>query len=163
MPERRQIWTYSVALISVALALAPSVSHLLALPNKIGMEEAQYFTAQAIYRGWALLGIVVAAALLSTLVLTVLLRRRRWPMRWALLAFLCVLGTQVLFWLWTFPANQATDDWTRVPADWQLLRSQWEYSHAAGALLTLAAMAALIASVLSWGAGNARARPAGPP
>jgi hypothetical protein len=155
IPATRQRIAYFCALISVALGLGPSLAHLLELPNKIGLSADAYFTVQAIYRGWAMLAIVVVAALVSTLILAILLRRRRRPMAWALAAFACLVGTQVLFWIFTYPANQATDNWTVVPADWQLLRSQWEYSHAAAAVLNLAAMVALVSSLLSWSGNRA--------
>jgi hypothetical protein len=152
--EHRQKWAYFIALISVSLTLGPSLAHLLELPNKIGLNVEHYFIVQGIYRGWALLGIVVFASVVSTLTLAVLLRKQRVPMLWAALAFVCIVGAQILFWTYTFPANQATNNWTEVPPNWETLRSQWEYSHAAAALLNLLAMAALVVSVLSWGAGN---------
>lgn len=147
-------WLYLVAFVFVALALGPALAHLFALPNKIGLDEAQYFTVQQIYAGWALLGVVVFGALLSTLVLAVVLRRDRGPALWALIAFLCIAGTQLIFWSFTFPANQATANWTEIPANWQALRAQWEYSHAASAALNLAAMIALALSVLAWRTGG---------
>jgi hypothetical protein len=130
-----------------ALALGPALAHLLELPNKIGLAEAEYFTVQQIYRSWALLGIVVFGALISTLILTVLSRRQQRGFRLALTAFLCIVGTQVIFWTFTFPANQATINWTVVPENWEILRTRWEYSHAASAVLNLAAMVSLILSV----------------
>lgn len=147
-------WLYLVAFVFVALALGPALAHLFALPNKIGLDEAQYLTVQQIYAGWALLGVVVFGALLSTLVLAVVLRRDRGPALWALIAFLCIAGTQLIFWSFTFPANQATANWTEIPANWQALRAQWEYSHAASAALNLAAMIALALSVLAWRTGG---------
>src|SRR5205823_8876928 len=36
--------------------------------------------------------------------------------------------------------NRATRNWTAVPADWLGLRLLWEFSHAAGAVLDLAAL-----------------------
>lgn len=148
---RTQKWAYFAAIVAVALSLGPSLAHLFALPNKIGLDQERYFVVQGIYRGWDLLGVVVVAALLSTFVLTVLLRGRRVPMRWAALAFACVVGAQVLFWTYTFPANQATANWTVVPQDWEALRARWEYSHAGGAALNLMAMIALVLSALWWG------------
>jgi uncharacterized membrane protein len=130
-----------------ALALGPALAHLLELPNKIGLAEAEYFTVQQIYRSWALLGIVVFGALISTLILTILSRRQQRGFRLALTAFLCIVGTQVIFWTFTFPANQATINWTVVPENWEILRTRWEYSHAASAVLNLAAMVSLILSV----------------
>ena len=66
----------------------------------------------------------------------------------AVIALLCLAGTQAVFWTLTFPANQLTANWTVLPDNWAALRSQWEYSHAASALLNLAALIALIFSVL---------------
>lgn len=138
-----------LALLFTALALAPAIAHTLELPNKIGLDRDAYFTVQQIYRGWALLGVVVAGALLSTLALTVLVRRDRRAFGWALLATLCVAGTQVVFWTATAPTNAATRNWTHVPANWEALRLQWEYSHATSAVLNLLALICVIASVLA--------------
>lgn len=141
---------YLITLICAALALGPALAHLFALPNKIGMTETDYFVAQQVYRGWSLLGIVVLAVLLSTLALAWKLRRGGAARSWALIAFLCITGTQAIFWTWTYPANRATENWTKVPAEWERLRSEWEYSHAASAGLNLIAVAALVASLLVW-------------
>ncbi|MGZ8154715.1 MAG: DUF1772 domain-containing protein [Burkholderiales bacterium] len=132
------------SLLFAALALAPALAHLLELPNKIGLARDEYLIVQQIYRGWALLGFVVFGALLSTLALALLARRRPREFRTALLAFLCLGGTQVVFWTFTYPTNQATLNWTVLPENWMVLRSQWEYSHAASAILNLIALIALI-------------------
>jgi hypothetical protein len=52
-----------------------------------------------------------------------------------------------VFWTFTFPANQQTDNWTVLPENWTTLRMHWEYSHAAGAVLNLIAFIALAFSV----------------
>lgn len=136
------------SLLFAALALAPALAHLLELPNKIGLSRNDYLTVQQIYRGWALLGFVVYGALLSTLVLSVMVRKRPSEFRFTLMAFLCIAGTQVVFWTFTFPANQLTSNWTVLPENWLALRTQWEYSHAASAVLNLIALIALIFSVV---------------
>lgn len=148
--EKHKTWIFFAALMFVALALGPSLAHLLELPNKILMPEAQYFVVQNIYRGWAWLGIVVFGSLLSTLALTVVLRREKLPRNLAFFAFLCIVGTQVIFWNWTYPANVATSNWTVVPEDWQRFRAQWEFSHAAGALLNLTAIGCLFLAAVKW-------------
>jgi hypothetical protein len=137
-----------LSLLFTALAMAPAMAHLLELPNKIGLPRDEYLTVQQIYRGWALLGIVVFGALLSTLILTVLLRQQRRPFALSFISFLCIVGTQVVFWTFTYPANQQTQNWTMLPENWPALRHQWEYSHAAGAGLNFAAFIALVLSTL---------------
>lgn len=142
-----------LAVVLTALALIPGGAHLLAMPNKLGLDETAYFTVQGIYRGWALLGIVLVAALAADLALAVGSRRQRTPFRLALAGALCLAATLVVFFLWTFPANQATANWTAVPDDWAALRLQWEYSHAANALLTFIALCLVTLSVLRWRPG----------
>jgi len=139
---------YFIALFFVALALGPALAHLLELPNKINLEREEYLVVQQIYRGWALLGFVVAGALLSTLVLAVNVRHERKAFVFALIGFICIVGTQVVFWTYTFPANQVTNNWTVLPENWRELRRQWEYSHATSAGLNLVALVVVILSLL---------------
>jgi hypothetical protein len=141
---------YFLALLFAALALVPAGAHLAELPNKITLDAEAYRTVQQIYRGWALFGIVVIPAVLSALALTITLRHHRAAFAPALLAFLCITGTQVIFWSLTFPVNVATVNWTELPANWAELRLRWEYSHAAAACLNLTAVIALIVSVLRY-------------
>jgi hypothetical protein len=131
------------SLFFVALAWGPSAAHLLELPAKIDVGRQDYLTIQQIYRGWALLGIVVFAELIAIGGFAWTSRHATWsPSAWV--ALLCVVVAQILFWTLTFPANQATDNWTRLPANWQGLRAQWEYSHAAAAGLNLLALISLL-------------------
>lgn len=122
-------WAYLATFLFTALALGPSLAHLFELLNKISLGREQYFTVQGIYTGWALLGIVVFGELISLLILTFLLRHGRWSLYWAVLALLCVIGAQAIFWVWTYPANVATNNWTEIPDNWEALRVTWEYSH----------------------------------
>lgn len=138
-----------LSLMFVACCLGPSLAHLLELPNKMGLPRDEYLIVQQIYRGWAWLGIVVAGALLSTGGYVVMARGRRAVFVPALVAFLCVVGAQVVFWTFTFPANQETQNWTALPEHWAALRRQWEYSHAAGAVLNLVATMALIVALMN--------------
>jgi hypothetical protein len=145
----------------VALALVPLMAHLLELPHKIHLSREDYFTVQQIYRGWSLLGLVTFAALVSTLLLAILSRRNPPALGWSLASFFAVAATQVVFWTFTFPTNQATDNWTKRPDDWQALRTQWEYSHAASAGLNLLALVTVILAVLAPGSRDGAAPPRG--
>jgi len=138
-----------LALALTALALVPSGAHLFALPNKINLAAEQYFIAQSIYRGWSLFGIVLFGALIANLALAVFLRGLGAPFVLALFAFLCIGLTLVIFFIWTYPANQATSNWTMIPDHWEQLRREWEYSHAANAVVTFAAFCAVTLSVLT--------------
>ena len=137
-----------IAIVLTALALVPSGAHLLALPNKIHLSESNYFITQNIYRGWALLGIVLIAALLANATLALLMREQRIPFVFTLITAVCLLTTLAIFFAFTFPANQATNNWTEVPANWEELRWQWEVSHAVNAVITFVAFCSLTTSVL---------------
>lgn len=129
-----------VAVLLTGLYLVPVGAHLFELPHKIALPRQDYFIVQGIYRGWALFGAVLIAAVMVNLVLAALLWRRGLPC-WPSLAAGLLLGlTLAVFFGWTYPANQATANWTVVPAEWQALRTRWEYSHAASAILSFAAL-----------------------
>lgn len=138
------------AIVFVALYLVPSGAHLIELPNKMQLGPADYMTVQQIYRGWALAGLVLLGALVSTLSLAVLSRSQRMPFRFASAGFLLMLAATVIFFIWVFPANQATENWTRVPDDLEALRAQWEYGHAVAAMATLMAFLATVIASLTW-------------
>jgi uncharacterized membrane protein HdeD (DUF308 family) len=118
----------------------PTGAHLFELPRKIGLSEQQYLAVQQIYRGWALFGVVLIAAIVANLAAAVALRRRPERFWSSLLAGLLLALTLLVFFVWTYPANEATANWTAMPADWQALRRQREFSHAVNAVLTFAAL-----------------------
>jgi hypothetical protein len=56
--------------------------------------------------------------------------------------------------VFTQPVNRATRNWTVLPPEnWQQLRRQWEYSHAASAVLNLIALFALLYAAAGREAG----------
>jgi hypothetical protein len=141
--------TQFLAIVLTALALVPAGAHLFELPNKIGLAQEPYFIVQSIYRGWALFGIVLFGALAANLWLTIVLRRQGAPFWLALAGFLLVALTLAVFFTWTYPANQATANWTVAPESWQTLRTQWEYAHATNAVLTFMALCSVTLAALT--------------
>lgn len=139
-----------LAIVLSALALIPAGAHLAALPNKIDLPQSEYFTVQGIYHGWAVLGLLWPGALVVNVLLAICVRSQSGPFRAALLAALCFVLMLVIFVLWTLPANQATQNWTTVPANWDQLRRQWEYSHAVNTALVFAALCLATLSALWW-------------
>ena len=146
----RQI-SFFVAMLATAIALGGALAHALELPNKIGLPVNEYFTVQQIYRGWDKLGFLLAVELAAMIATAILYRHEPavwWPV---IVAIASLVVAQAIFWTFTFPANVATSNWTKIPENWEQLRRNWEYSHAAGAFFQLLAMAALI-----WGALSRR-------
>lgn len=133
----------------VALVNVPSGAHLFELLNKLRLTSIDYLVVQQIYRGWAWVGLLVLAALLSTLWLAIRVRKRPRAFLWALVAFFCLLGAQAIFWTVTFPVNQETSNWTVLSENWMSLRRRWEYSHALAAGLHLLALVSVLAAALT--------------
>jgi hypothetical protein len=132
-----------LTLALTAVILVPSGAHLFEMPRKIGLDHEAYFTVQAIYAGWAWFAIPIFAAIVLNGALFVV-ERRRSPAsaRAALISSLLIIASLGVFFVWVFPANQATVNWTQMPDNWQELRRQWEYGHAANALIVFAALLA---------------------
>jgi hypothetical protein len=137
-----------LAVIFTALALVPAGAHLAALPGKIGLARDEYFAVQGIYIGWAWFGIVQAGAILSAAALAFLARGSGMPFTLSLVGSVLLIATMVLFFIFVFPANQATSNWTQMPENWEQLRTRWEYTHALNAILTFLALVALTLAVI---------------
>ncbi len=139
---------FFIALLASALALGAALAHALELPNKIGMSREDYFATQKAYNGWSQLAYLLLVQFLSLVALAILSWYRpevRWPV---VIAILGLVAAQVVFWIYTYPANVATQNWTTIPDNWETLRSQWEYSHLAGAFCQLVGMSALMVAAL---------------
>ena len=137
------------SLLFVGLALGPGLAHILQMPHKMDLSGEDYLRVQQLYAGWAWLGIIVMGALVSTFILTVLVRARLRQFALACIALGSVFVTQVIFWTFTFPVNQQTHDWTTLPVNWMALRERWEYSHVTAAVFDLIAFIAIVLAVLA--------------
>jgi len=137
-----------VAMVFTALTLVPLGAHFASLPNKIDLTLTDYFIAQTIYRGWALFGIILVAAVLANLVLAVVQRAQTGPFLLVVICLACQLIMLVVFFAFNYPANQATNNWTVIPANWQQLRWQWEIAHATNAVIAFTAFCSLTWSLL---------------
>jgi hypothetical protein len=137
-----------LALVFVAVCLAPAGAHLAEMPNKLALSAADYMVVQQIYRGWALFGIPIFTALALSLAYAIAVWRHPPARRLALLAFLALAATQAVFWTWTYPMNVLTQNWTVTPADLDAARRQWEYSHAVNAVITFAALVLVTLAVV---------------
>ena len=125
---------FFASLFFTSLVLAVGLAHLLSLPNKIVLSNEEYIVAQRAYDNWSLVSIIILCAIVSTLLQAIRLRGRRDVFVPALIALICLVIAQVIFWLFTFPANQQTHNWTILPVNWIDIRNKWEYSHAAAAI-----------------------------
>lgn len=137
-----------ISVLFTAVGMAGGLAHLFELPNKILLPAADYLTVQEIYRGWALLGVADVGALVSVLVLAVLVRRNRKMLGLTLTAALCIGLGLVVYFIFTYPVNQQTLNWSMLPDNWLVLRRQWEFSHGVNAVLFFVGFVALVLSLL---------------
>jgi hypothetical protein len=115
-------------------------------------EGALWLTvSQTLYGAFGTIGASFeVGAVATTVVLAILVRRRRPAFGWTLLGALCVVAAHAAFWIWLAPVNATIAALTleTLPADWMELRNQWEYTHAARAVLQIIALGALVFSIL---------------
>lgn len=139
---------FFVALVATGLAMGAALAHTLELPNKIGLPRDSYFTVQQMYAGWDRLAFLLAIEFAG--IIGVIAIHRHWRRVWmpALASLGGLVAAQILFWLYTFPANRATANWTIQPENWEELRREWEYSHLGGAAFQVFAFVMLVVAVL---------------
>jgi hypothetical protein len=137
-----------LAIILTALSLVPAGAHIFVLPNKIGLAQEHYFIAQSLYRGWALFGIILISALAANVALSIVLHGQGTSFYLAVAAALCMGATLAIFFIWIYPVNQVTNNWTVVPDNWTRLRLQWEASHATNAAITFLALCCVTLAAL---------------
>ena len=129
----------TIALAMTAVILIPVGAHLFELYGKIGLPEQAYFNVQPIYAGWSLFAVPIFAAIALNAALAWRLRADRAASVMAGASAVLIALTLAIFFIWVFPGNQATQNWTAVPADWQSLRRSWEWGHATNAVITFVA------------------------
>ena len=144
-------WRWLTIMLT-ALSLVPALAHLLEMPAKMTYDGTLWLRLQqSLYGAFGTFGgAFEVGAVITTIVLVILVRDRRPAFGWTLLGAVCVVAAHVAFWIWLAPVNAtiaATAPGT-LPADWMGLRSQWEYTHAARAVLQIIALGALVFSVV---------------
>jgi hypothetical protein len=136
-----------VGIALLAIALVPSGAHLSELSHKLRLTPENYMTVQGIYGGWALFGFAIAGAFATVSLHTYLVRRNNAAFTWSVASLACIASGQLVFWLFTYPVNVETVNWTVMPADFEAARDQWEYSHAVGSAFSFLAIIALMRSI----------------
>jgi hypothetical protein len=141
-----------LTLMLAALSMGMAFGHLLEMPAKLAYQGTVWLMLQqTLYGNFRVLGLgLETGALVCALVLAVAVRRRRPAFGWTLFGAVCLACAHAAWWAGAAPVNTALTQYTAqtLPADWALLRAQWEYSHSMRAVLQIAAFAALVVSVL---------------
>lgn len=141
-----------LTLMLTALSLSAAFAHLLEMPAKLGYDGPLWLhLLQTLYPTYGKVsGVCEIAAVLAAWVLVFVLRPRPRAMRWTLLGAIGLTLAHAVFWIWIAPVNAELVPLSAqsLPAHWSALRDQWEYAHAARAVVELVVLAALLVSVL---------------
>lgn len=147
-------WRF-ITLILSALVTGMALCHALELPAKMQYSASLYITVQnSLYAAFGPPNIgafIEVATPLAALGLAILVRKRHPALQLTLVAIaLILLAFPIIFFTFTEPANRVFRNATpeSIPANWEQLRHQWEYSHLARFFCHLAAFSALLLSVL---------------
>lgn len=140
-----------LSLLLTALATGVASCHALELPNKMALPASTWLDVQKVlYNGFGrILGPVEYGALVATLVVLFLVRKRRTTFILTLSASVLLVAGLVVWTSFVGPANLRVDAATTVPSDWKQVRDHWEYGHATRAAFFIIGLVALILSILA--------------
>jgi hypothetical protein len=137
-----------ITLLFAVITLSALLSHLLELPGKLELTKENYQAVQSIYGDWILMIFFEGVALVLTVYLAIIERRKRRTRNLLIAASSLFFISIVVFFIFIAPVDKATENWSVLPADWETLRNQWEYSYAGRALLNLGGFCFLVFGVL---------------
>jgi hypothetical protein len=146
------IWRF-ITIVLVALTMGLAFTHVFELPAKMAYDASLYISVQrSLYAAWIplhLSGMLEPAAIITSILLTIGVRRRRrafWLSLWAVVALLAAFP--FAYFLLVEPVNEIFQATTAVPANWEELRIRWELGNAIRFMLQLIALSLLLLSVL---------------
>jgi len=155
-------WRLGTVLL-IALSMGLALCHLLEMPAKLNYGGSRWLTvSRTLYGPFGTYGAAFeVGAVLASLGLVFLVRKRGPAFRWTLIGAALMALTQVVFWVQVAPVNAETVRMTAdaLPANWQELRAQWEYGHAIRAVLQFLALASVSVSLLIETPTNTPHRP----
>jgi hypothetical protein len=157
-----------VTVVLVALAMIPAVAHALEWPGKMRLGKDRYFAVQRIYYpGFTFAGIGEPVGFISAIVLLILTPKGTAGFWLTLLAVVCLLGMQGVYWIFVHPVNKVwvqgesmsalgsgffalggprVQSKTRAP-EWTQFRNRWEHAHLVRAGLVTVSFLALVIAI----------------
>jgi len=149
-----KIWRF-MALMLAAFSLSLSMAHLLEFPRRMLFDKDLWVRVtvfEGVYAWFGSIGAIFEiGAIVTALIVTFLVRRRRKIFYWALGSSILLLFALISWIVFVNSANAELAHWLTnpVPADWMRTRNQWEYAHAVNAFIKIFGMAALVVSVVA--------------
>ena len=147
-------WRLVTSLLA-SLSLTMESAHVLELPQKLAYDAQMYAAVNgSLYKYFAWVGgVYQVGAIVAAFLLVLMLRGRRPAFGWTLAGALLLLAAFVVWLVVVAPVNSEVAAALRlhpdtVPAMWTELRNRWEYGHAAGFVIQLLGLVALLTSIM---------------
>lgn len=148
-----QTFRFTTILLT-AFSLSLSMTHLMEFPQRMKFDQQLWVKVTVFENLYALFGSVGAVfeigAILTAFILAFLVRGRGQTFAWSLGGAVLLLVAFVSWIVFVADANSELAKWLTnpVPPDWTRTRNQWEYAHAANALIKIVAFSLLVISLL---------------
>jgi hypothetical protein len=148
-------WLQFITIMLAALSAGMAFCHLLEMPARLSYDPELWTRVTVLEGTYRLFGPPVGAALevgaLAAAIISALLERGRgWRFYFAVAGAALLIAAQIVWWMNIFPVNQAMAAWTpeRLPENFDVLRRQWETSHAARATLIVTGLSFILGGAL---------------
>lgn len=135
------------AVALTALALIPAGAQVFELSGKLALSPSNYVMVQSVHHSWVLFASAMLLASAAIGLHSYLVNRNAAAFGWSMFALALVGVAQVVFWAFAYPANAATEGWSVLPADFEILRRKWEYAFAGAGVFSFVGLLALARSV----------------
>jgi hypothetical protein len=148
-----RFWRF-ITLMLAAFSLSLSMTHLLELPQRMQFDQQLWIRVTVIENIYRLFGTVGAAfeitAILTAIILVFLVRKYGSTFYWTLCGAILLAIAFVSWIIFIAPMNAEFAKWltTPIPSNWMQYRDQWEYTHAANAIVKIMGLSLLVISVL---------------
>ena len=134
-----------------ALNLGLAWAHLVEMGPRRVMNGPEWLTTQQAHRDFGrVAGITAPGTFLATLTRVALIRGHPTTARLTSLGAACTAATVAIWARFNEPVNREIAAWRAdaLPAGWRQRRDQWEFAHAASAILHGASLATLVVAAL---------------
>ena len=135
------------AIALTALALMPVGAHVFELSGKLALSPTDYVMVQSVHHVSLLFASTVLLATAAIGLHSYMVSRNASSFGWSMVALVLVGVAQVVFWAVAYPVNAATQGWSVLPVDFEMLRRKWEYAIAAAGVFSFAGLLALVRSI----------------
>jgi hypothetical protein len=130
-----------------ALALAPTVAHVFALPARLQLSPSEYLVEQQAHEGLVLFAVIGCLALAAVGAHTFMVRRNATAYGWSLVAVVALGAAQIVMWSIAYPVGVETGGWTTLPVDFAAARTRWEYAFVLAGILSFSALLAFVRAI----------------